>query len=412
MWYSPMVSYTQLTPIDDGSVNGVYLIDDKQGYVTWFTARATEVVKVDHPDFQNMIDHEISHWWSEVNGVNVGNTEVGPNVVAVEKGINYWTYVHCAHWSGDQMTGDWEFLDAQGNVLAALHHQKNSTFSLRATYGPNLSSLTSAPHNSGNYGFIYGYFSFEDNGIYFRERSFGNNPYGYYTQSDYLVSPNGGCTHIRYTNMYAYTTYANSGNAPCTMLRCDYKSQMFTTRTNFTASLSNYNAYNSGIFVQSGTTLTINHAESPSYLTQTGTEAGKAVYATFEFMVGSDSTGEAAYVSIEGLGAFRPRRASTTDALQRMQIDSTYFGSKPAANQWYRVVMDRIDSGTVVVSVYEGSDPESFVLFGKDVVHTGSEVTSPTTPIQFANGGGTVDAGQTFFRNLIVHYGYDENPNP
>jgi len=100
-----------------------------------------------------------------------------PYVTSVFDGFNKnWTlYLSASNatWSPDRCDGEYEFLDADGNTLAAIRLQYYSSYTHRVYYGPTLSSLTMAS-TGGSYPNTGGELTFTDTQILYRNTRASN----------------------------------------------------------------------------------------------------------------------------------------------------------------------------------------------------------------------------------------------
>lgn len=352
--------------------------------------------------FTDISDAGIDHHWSYVQGQNVWNELSTPVTLQFDRTRNYYSYVHNAHWYGDQTHLNYEFLDAAGNVVHAIKGAYLSTFSMRFSAGPNLSSLTTLSNSSGNYNFLYGYFFFDNNKIFWRRKNWSSNPYGYTSPLSYEAAVSAPVTQLRLSGLRTYSTYANSGSAPILLqINNHKKGTTFTTKNDFFNSLSipEYSAYNASCFSVSGGVLTVNDSTGAQSLTYTFVDGTKEIrYASIEYRVTKDGIGDAASFGLTSLLSVGPRRERLVDAGQRGRINGVFYGVKADNDEWLKAEYTRLDSETVKLQVSRVSTGE--VLYVDAVTLT--QTSSPT--FSFSNGDGASYSGgmETQYRNLYI----------
>ncbi|MBD5791203.1 hypothetical protein [Aeromonas hydrophila] len=114
-------------------------------------------------------------------------------------------YNNC--WVNDLCDMDLEFLDAAGNVVAAIRTRTDGNYRSGLWYGKTLASLTKAPQR-GPYPATYGELTFTDTSLIYTDDGLDNR-----NASFTLVCAMASVTTLRFTNMRAFETY--TGGSGC-----------------------------------------------------------------------------------------------------------------------------------------------------------------------------------------------------
>lgn len=110
-------------------------------------------------------------------------------------------------WANDLCDMDLEFLDAAGNVVAAIRTRTDGTYRSGLWYGKTLASLTKAPQR-GPYPSTYGDLTFSDTSLIYTDDGLDNRNTSF-TLSCAMAS----VTTLRFSNMRSYETY--TGGSGC-----------------------------------------------------------------------------------------------------------------------------------------------------------------------------------------------------
>lgn len=122
-------------------------------------------------------------------------------------GYRFKLGAHNNCWENDLCDMDMEFLDAAGNVVAAIRTRTDGTYRSGLWYGKTLASLTKAPQR-GSYPSTYGELTFTDTSLIYTDDGLDNR-----NLSFTLACAMASVTTLRFSNMRGYETY--TGGSGC-----------------------------------------------------------------------------------------------------------------------------------------------------------------------------------------------------
>jgi hypothetical protein len=122
-------------------------------------------------------------------------------------GYRFKLGAHNNCWTNDLCDMDLEFLDAAGNVIAAIRTRTDGTYRSGLWYGKTLASLTKAPQR-GSYPTTYGDLSFTDTSLIYTDDGLDNR-----NLSFTLACAMASVTTLRFSNVRSYETY--TGGSGC-----------------------------------------------------------------------------------------------------------------------------------------------------------------------------------------------------